>query len=212
MIGDKLLITSYHREAASSIWRRLQERLSRKGPALAVSIAGESGCGKSETAAVLADLCRGGGYKVLLFQQDDYFVYPPRSNYDARLRDISWVGPREVRLDLLERHIAQVKSGEQKTITRPLVLFEEDRIAEEEIEVQRVDIIVVEGTYTTLLKGIDLRVFIDRTYLQTKKARLARARDPASEFLEKVLQIEHRIISSHKQMADLVIPPPEEVP
>ena len=72
------------------------------------------------------------------------------------------------------------------------------------------DLVIAEGTYTSLLENVDLRAFIDRNYRQTKKARLTRARDPDVDFLEKVLEIEHQEISRHKARADVVIPPPEE--
>ena len=49
-----------------------------------------------------------------------------------------------------------------------------------------IDAIIVEGTYTSLLKNADLRAFIDRSYQQTKKARSERGRDPDVDFLEKV--------------------------
>jgi hypothetical protein len=61
-----------------------------------------------------------------------------------------------------------------------------------------------------LLQNADVRAFIDRNYRQTKKARLKRARDPDVDFLEKVLEIEHQEISTHKARADVVIPPPAE--
>ena len=74
----------------------------------------------------------------------------------------------------------------------------------------RRDVLIVEGTYTTLLENVDLRTFINRTYHQTKKARLARARDPDVGFLERVLEIEHQEISQHKARADVVMDPPPE--
>ena len=75
---------------------------------------------------------------------------------------------------------------------------------------------IAEGTYAALLYDIDVRVFINRDYTETKKHRLSRNRDQALEnnadhdltFLERVLEIEHRIISQHIKLADLVIPPP----
>ena len=46
---------------------------------------------------------------------------------------------------------------------------------------------------------MDCRVFIDQTYHETKKARLLRAREEQDDFLETVLKIEHKVISSHKR-------------
>jgi uridine kinase len=210
MIGDKLVITDYHRAAARRVYDHL-ERLGAAGP-MGVSVSGESGCGKSETAHCLKELLEAGGRRCVILAQDDYFHLPPRSNHEKRLEQFDWVGPGEVRLGLLDEHVALLKSGSRERLTKPLVYFEENRIGEEILPPGPYDVVIVEGTYTALLENLDARAFIDRNYRQTKKARLARARDPALDFLEKVLEREHGIISAHRSLADVVIdPPPEEV-
>ncbi len=209
MIGDKLVITEYHREAAEQVYLQLEPMLKEAETPLAVSIAGESGCGKSETASVLAGLCNNAGYDSLILQQDDYFVYPPNTNHNTRLKEISWVGPQEVKLQLMEENIGSIK-GKNGIIKKPLVIFDEDRITEEELSVAGVKVVIAEGTYTTTLKNVDLKAFINRNYRQTKKARLKRSRDPATDFLEQVLSIEHKIISAHKELAHVIIAPPDE--
>lgn len=210
MIGDKLIINDYHRDAAAMVFDKLKDKLQNEEPPLAVTVAGESGCGKSETAAVLGELCEKAGYKVLILQQDDYFNYPPKTNHNRRIEDIKRVGMHEVKLDVLEKNIDDIKSGDKKAITKPLVVFDDDLITEETVDIDGVKVVIAEGTYTTTLKNVDLKGFINRDYRQTKKSRLARSRDPATDFLEKVLDIEHRIISKHKELADIIIPPPED--
>lgn len=209
MIGDKLVITDYHRQAAATAFPPLTKKIEENGLPLAVTIAGESGCGKSETAAIVAEMCANQGYKTLILQQDDYFILPPQTNHNRRMEDISWVGMQEVRLDKLSEDIEVIKSGRGKTIRKPLVIFDENLLTEEEVDVEGIDVVIAEGTYTTTIENADFRVFINRNYKQTKKSRLARSRDPATDFLEKVLTIEHEIISKHKDLADVVIPPPE---
>ncbi|MFY9115174.1 MAG: hypothetical protein WAO23_08055 [Dethiobacteria bacterium] len=209
MIGDKLVITDYHRQAAATVFPALIRKIEEVGVPLAVTIAGESGCGKSETAAILAELCKNQGYRTLILQQDDYFILPPQTNHNRRMEDISWVGMQEVRLDKLSKDIEGIKSGQEKTISKPLVIFDENLLTEEEVDIEGVNVVIAEGTYTTTIENADFKVFIDRNYKQTKKSRLARLRDPATDFLEKVLAIEHEIISRHKDLADVVVPPPE---
>ena len=116
----------------------------------------------------------------------------------------------EVKLDLLDEHLAQLRARDGRPLTKPLVYFEEDRIGEETVDGGPYDVVIAEGTYTSALQNVDVRVFIDRNYRQTKKARLARGRDPDVEFLEQVLEIEHGIIAQHKARADVVLPPPAE--
>ena len=147
---------------------------------------------------------------MILLGQDDYFRLPPKSNHNRRFEGIDWVGPGEVRIDLLDEHVRAIKDG-ATAITKPLVYFEEARIDEETIEGGPWEAVIIEGTYTSLVPSLDVRAFIDRDYRQTKKHRLERARDPDVAFLEQVLAIEHAEISQHKARADVVIaPPPEE--
>jgi uridine kinase len=211
MIGDKLVITAYHRRAAGQVMPPLQKLLDGSQKPLAVTIAGESGSGKSEIALCLAELVHTMNRKCLILALDDYFILPPKSNHEKRLQDIGRVGTGEVRLDLLDAHILHFKTNPDEPLCKPLVHFKNNRIDEETVPKDRYDVIIAEGTYTSLLTHADFRVFIDRTYKQTKMARLTRNRDPDIDFLEKVLEIEHREISSHKAKADIVIaPPPEE--
>ncbi len=210
MIGDRLVITDYHRAGAAQVMDFIRERLA-AGERLIVTVAGESGSGKSEIGHCLAELGVQMGKKAFVFGQDDYFKLPPKSNHNRRLEGIDWVGPGEVRLDLLDEHVAALKAGLDEPLTKPLVFFDEDRIGTNTVAPQPFDLIIAEGTYTSLLENADVRAFIDRTYRQTKKNRLKRARDPATEFLEQVLEIEHQVISAHKARADVVIAaPPEE--
>lgn len=210
MIGDKLVVTDYHRAAAAKIHDVVRTRLGSASGTVAVSIAGESGCGKTETAQCLAELLESEGRTCLVISQDDYFRLPPKSNHQKRLGDISWVGLQEVRLDLLDEHVAAVKAHPDQPLTKPLSYYDEDEIRSETLAPGPRDVLIVEGTYTTLLENVDLRAFINRTYHQTKKARLARGRDPDVGFLERVLEIEHQEISQHKARADVVIDPPPE--
>lgn len=208
MIGDKLIITDYHRNAAALAMETIGPNLG-KGR-LAISVSGESGSGKSETGHCLGELLEEKGLKVLVLGQDDYFRLPPKTNSAYRRTDLDWVGSGEVNLDLLGRNVAHIKAGES-LIVKPLVNFDDDKIGGETIDSGPWDAVVIEGTYTSMVEGLDYRVFIDRTYHQTKKARLKRAREEAEgDFIEKVLEKEHQIISKEKARADVVIPPPEE--
>ncbi len=211
MIGDKLVITDYHRQGAATAMAQLGPKLKDAAGPLGVSVAGESGSGKSEIAHCLSELVQQAGYGAFVYGQDDYFKLPPRSNHEKRLEGIDWVGPSEVKLDLLDEHIQAMKDKLTEPLVKPLVYFEENEIRSETIEPGHWDVIIAEGTYTSLLNKVDFRVFINRTFRQTKKARLKRGRDPDVQFLEQVLEIEHQEISQHKARADVVLaPPPEE--
>ena len=204
MRGDRLRIEDRHRHAAEEVRRLLDAASTRRTTPWAISIGGESGSGKSELVRALADQYESRGRKVLLLQQDDYFVLPPKSNDAKRRQDLGWVGVQEVRLDLLDRHLAALRNGDDR-LTKPLVDYGADQILEETLCAKGAEIVIVEGTYTTTLGNVDCRVFIDRTYEQTAADRSRRGRDAQDDFIERVLEIEHEIIAQQISRADIVI-------
>ena len=204
MKGDKLLTKEEHTRAAQGIADLLLPRIAETKGRFIVTIAGESGSGKSEVAAIFSRLLAEKGLKSLTFQLDDYFVYPPKTNDKMRRQDIGHVGVSEVRLDLLDSNLKDISEGAGK-ITKPLVDYDEDLISEETVDLEGINVIIVEGTYTTLLKNAHRRVFIDRTYVDTREVRRDRGREEQDDYLERVLEIEHGIISKHKAAADIIV-------
>ena len=204
MRGDILIIDDNHRKAAAEVVKIIFSEIEKSKKKFVISVAGESGAGKSEIAASIAEVLEKKGLKCFIFQQDDYFVYPPKTNAKTREKDINWVGVKEVKLDLIDEELKMIGDGQTK-IEKPLVIFEEDRIDKETVDLADADVIIVEGTYTTALKNIDQKVFIDRDLFDTKASRLKRNREKQDEYLEKILTIEHEIISAHKALADVII-------
>lgn len=204
MIGDRLIIKDEHIKAGERVMELVLPRIMNSPEKYIITIAGESGAGKSEIAAVLSDKLLERGIKSAIIQQDDYFVYPPITNAAMRKKDINHVGPGEVRLELLDQNLQEISDG-KKEIDKPLVIYKEDRIDKETIKMQGIKVVIVEGTYTTLLKNTNTRIFIERTHLDTRAVRLERAREKQDEYLEKILGIEHEIISSHKSKADIIL-------
>lgn len=103
MQGDSIVIEPHHRKAAEGIVPIVLKTLASAEGRIGVTVAGESGSGKSETAAALAEALAAHGIESVIFQQDDYFVYPPKTNDRTRRADINWVGTQEVKLDLIDR-------------------------------------------------------------------------------------------------------------
>ncbi len=201
MKGDKLLIEPHHTARAEECCDLLEERLDGR---YSISIAGESGSGKTELSFELARLLTDRGSKAGILGQDDYFVFPPKTNHEMRRTNIEQVGPYEVKLDFLDSNLRSFKRNESP-IFKPLVIYDEDRITHEEMDVSDLQILIAEGTYTSLLEFIDFRMFIDRDYHQTLEDRKRRARDPFEPFIVDVLEREHQIISQHKAMANAVV-------
>lgn len=202
MIGDKLIIEEHHTNRAAEICALLAGRVHDK---FVITVAGESGAGKSELASEIARLLTEQDLKTGILQQDDYFVFPPKTNHEMRRRNLEQVGPQEVKLDFLDSNLRSFKRGENP-IYKPLVNFDEDRATIEEMDTGDLKVLIAEGTYTSLLQFADFRVFIDRDYHQTLEARKRRARDKFEPFILDVLEREHQVISAHKALADVVIP------
>lgn len=206
MLGDKIVVKPHHKRAAKQVYQQISEEVLKKDEPVAITVAGESGSGKSEIGAEIARLFKeNDNLNNVIFAQDDYFKLPPKSNDAARRENIDRVGMGEVKLDLLDRHINNIKTGRKIKFEKPLIDYDNDEILSEEVDGTDIDLIIAEGTYTTTLKNADFRVFIDRTYKDTYEHRKERGRDPLDDYTGKILRIEHDIISRHKKDADVVI-------
>ena len=204
MRGDIILVGDEHRAAAERIVGRLIDEVRSTDRRFTMTVAGESGSGKSETGQALAEAFATHGVTAAVLQQDDYYVLPPRFNDAARRANFTWVGTTEVRLDLLDSHLQAARDG-AAAITKPLVIYEDNRIDEEQVSLDGVDVVIAEGVYTSLCEHVDRRVFIARNRLETMEHRMKRGREDFDPFIEEVLETEHEIISQHEPMADVVI-------
>lgn len=204
MKGDIIIVEEHHRKAAEQIAEKILPKIEAKEGRYTLTVAGESGSGKSETAKAIAEALEPHGIQSVIYQQDDYFIHPPKTNDATRRKDISWVGSNEVKLELLDSHMKAAWDGD-KEVTKPLVLYQEDTIEEETISLEGAKVVIAEGTYTSLLENVDTRVFIARNRLETMEARKKRGREEMDPFIEEVLKIEHAIISKHRERANVVI-------
>ena len=206
MKGDVILIEEHNRVVARLLLPMLLPLFDETVAKITLTVAGESGSGKSETAAAISETLSERGISSVILQQDDYFHLPPKSNHNKRLENLGNVGPAEVNLELLNSHIQQFRSGKGK-IQKPLVDYDNNKICEETIYLDGVMGLIVEGTYTSLLDGVDRRIFIARDFNQTLEHRQKRNRSSSEldSFINDVLMIEHQIIATHQEMADIII-------
>lgn len=204
MEGDIILVGEEHRRAAETIADHLTDSIGAKGRRYTITVAGESGSGKSETGQALAEALGERGKAAVVLQQDDYYVLPPRFNDAARRANFAWVGTTEVRLDLLDEHLEAARNGVD-AILKPLVIYGDNTIVEESRSLEGAEVVIAEGVYTSLCEHVDCRVFIDRNRLETMEHRMKRGREEFDPFIEQVLIREHEIISQHRQRADVII-------
>ncbi len=207
MKGDIIILEEYHKKAANIIISKIIDKIKNKGTRYIITIAGESGSGKSETGKVMVEQLEKYKIKSILLNQDDYFHLPPRSNDIKRREDPEWLGPHiEVKLDVLEKNIKEAINGKNE-ITKPLIDYNKNSIGEEKIKLKDIQVVIAEGTYTSLLKNVDTKIFIARNRLETLEHRKKRNRgnEIKDPFIEHVLDTEHKIIAGHMQLADFVI-------
>ena len=208
MRGDVIIVEEHHRSAAEAIAPTLLTAIAAAGGKYTITVAGESGSGKSETATAIAEVLEEAGISSVILQQDDYFVYPPKANDAERRKDISWVGTQEVKIDLLSKHMKAFLDGAD-VIEKPLVDYATDSVGEEAFAFGDAQVAIAEGTYTSLVEHVNTRVFIARDFNQTLEHRRKRNRDASEldEFTEEVLKIEHGIISGYHASANIIVNP-----
>lgn len=207
MKGDIIVLEQHHIAAAAAIVLQIVGNVNAKDGRYTITVAGESGSGKSETGKAIADELKKHGIGSVLLGQDDYFVLPPKSNDAKRREDSDWLGPHvEVRLDLLEGNLIDAIKGADH-IVKPLIDYTENSVEDETVSLEGIKVVIAEGTYCTLLKNVDTKVFIARNRLDTLEHRQRRNRgsEVGDPFIENILITEHKIIAGHKQLADFVI-------
>jgi uridine kinase len=185
----------------------LSGKIASKHSRYIISVAGESGCGKSETAKAIAVELEKCGFKTVILGQDQYCYLTPTFNDLRRKEDPEWLGPHvEIKMDLLQKNLNDALQGEN-IITKPVINPIENSINDINISLIGIKVVIVEGTYATLLKNVDTRVFIDRNRLDTLEDRKKRNRrnEVNDPFTEQILITEHKIIAGHKLLADIVV-------
>jgi len=65
--------------------------------------------------------------------------------------------------------------------------------------------LIIDGLYAINTERVDLRVFIELTYHETKKAQKDRGKEPQNEYRMRVLEQEHKQVMSIKHKADLLV-------
>lgn len=206
MLGDVLLIKDIHKAAAESIYIQLSGLMAakKKGYRYIIAISGESGAGKSELSHSLANLLKKNGQRVKVIHTDNYYKIPPRERNEWRKKNgIKKVGFKEYDWTLIDRSIKQFKEGREAMM--PCIDIVSEQVDKLITDFSEVDILVVDGLYAIKAKGIDLKVFIDLTYHETKMSQVERGKEVMNDFRAQVLEMEHQHIRRLKPLADLIV-------
>ena len=206
MLGDVLLINDLHKKAADSIYKYMMSGkcCKRKGSRFIVAISGESGAGKSELSHSLALLLKKENKRVKILHTDNYYKVPPNERTAWRKKyGIEKVSFKEYDWKLLNRNIKEFKEGREALM--PCVDIVSKQIDKLITDFSDIDILVIDGLYAIKLKGIDLKIYIDLTYHETKKNRSSRGKETNDDFRFQVLEMEHQNMLSLKPMANLIV-------
>ena len=202
MLGDVLLITEKHQKAGEII---IDHIMANRKPKMMIGISGESGSGKSELAHVIAKGLRKHGIFAKPIHIDNYYRILPLLRTEWRKENgiQNVVGYGEYDWDTIYRNISDFKTG--KVSTGPCVDLVTEQVDQLTTDYSSVDMLVVDGLYAIKTEGIDLSIFIELTYHETKKAQVVRGKEPQNEYRMAVLEQEHQMVQALKPKADILI-------
>ena len=202
MLGDVLLIAEKHQKAGEGI---IEEILKVRKPKMMVAISGESGSGKSELAHVIAIGLRKHGIMAKPLHIDNYYRIHPLERTEWRKTNgiQQVVGPGEYDWATITRNIREFKDGALST--GPCVDLVTEQIDQLTTDYAGIDMLIIDGLYAIKVPDVDLRVFIELTYHETKKAQVVRGKEPQNEYRMQVLEKEHQEVQLLKPTADLFI-------
>jgi len=207
MKGDIIGMDEQYKKVVRIIVSYLFEKIANKPNRYTITVAGESGCGKSETAKAIAAELEKCGLKTVILGQDHYCYLTPKFNDLKRKEDPEWLGPHvEIKMDLLENNLKAALKGEPE-IVKPVIDPAKNSINNVKISLLGVKVIIAEGTYASLLKNVDTKIFFDRNRLDTLEDRKKRNRrnEVNDPFTEQILITEHKIIAGHRLLADIIV-------
>jgi len=202
MLGDVLLITEKHENAAKEILPTILKNRKNK---YMIAVSGESGSGKTELSHVLAKMLRKEGIVCKPIHIDNYYRIHPLERTEWRKKNgiDTVVGLGEYDWDTIYRNIDDFKND--RTSTMPCIDLVTEQVDHLTTDFKGVDMIIVDGLYAINTEGIDLRIFIGLTYHETKKAQVVRGKEPQNEYRMQVLEREHQVVQSLRSKANIFI-------
>lgn len=206
MLGDVLLINDMHKEAANVLCHRILNDLSKKEERYRyiIGIAGESGSGKSELSHALGKALKENNIRVKILHTDNYYKIQPLLREEwRRNKGFDKIGIEEYDWVKINKTIRDFKEAQECVI--PCIDLIPEMVDKLIVDFEKIDLLVVDGLYAIKAPDIDLRVFIDLTYHETKINQIIRMKEALTDFRINILEKEHQAVRSLKPMADLII-------
>lgn len=206
MLGDVLLINDMHKDAASSICERVLKDLESKEERYRyiVGISGESGSGKSELAHALGKLLKENHIRVKVIHTDNYYKIQPLLREEwRRNKGFDKIGTEEYDWIKIRKTMRDFKEEQECMI--PCIDLIPEQVDKLITDFSKIDLLIIDGLYAIKTPDIDMRVFIDLTYHETKINQIIRMKEAMSNFRLSILENEHQAVISLKPSADLVV-------
>ncbi|MHA1584623.1 MAG: uridine kinase [Promethearchaeota archaeon] len=199
MLEDVILLEQKHTDAA----KELIDLIDFSKDKLYIAIGGESGCGKSSLAHMLARLLKEREIYTKILHTDDFYIVPPKQRNEWRRNyGIENIGPSEYDWDKIDKCIHDFK--ENCTSIIPCVDLMTDQVDILTTNFLGIKVVLLEGLFS-LQADADIRIFIDITYIEEKKAQILRGKEKYDEFRIEVLDREHEEVQRLKKNADFVL-------
>ncbi|RLD40922.1 MAG: uridine kinase, partial [Bacteroidetes bacterium] len=170
-----------------------------------VAISGESGSGKSELTHIVAKEMRKHGIFAKPIHIDNFYNTLPLKRTDWRVQNgiENVVGLSEYKWDEIDRVITDFKNNNKSSM--PCVDLVTEQVDTLTTDFNGMDMLIIDGLYAINTNGVDLAVYIELTYRETKKAQKDRGKEPQNEYRMRVLEQEHLAALSIKDKADLFV-------
>ena len=206
MLGDILIINDMHKEAAQSICEIVLGELEDKGERYRyiVGISGESGSGKSELAHALGKLLKENHIRVKVIHTDNYYKIQPLLREEwRRNKGFHRIGKDEYDWVKIKKTIRDFKEEQECMI--PCIDLIPEQVDKLITDFSKIDLLIIDGLYAIDTPDLDLRVFIDLTYHETKINQIIRMKEALSDFRLGILEREHQAVATLKPQADLIV-------
>ena len=206
MIGDKLIITKKDIHRAQFI---LPKVLKLKDKSI-ITIGGGSGTKKSELAQCLQEELYKSRKKSLLLSLDDYY----KSHYNDRNRlrkrnGIVSIGLNEIDWKYVKKILKSFKKNKDSLLLQIINKYTDSYNERIVYGVDKINYIIIEGLYANYLKKFRLgnfNIYLEGNPEQTLPFRKRRKKEKEnSEFRNKIVQKEYKIVSQLRRHADYII-------
>ncbi len=201
-----MLINDMHKEAAQTIADHLEKLCQERGERYRciVGIAGESGSGKSELAHALGKQLKEKHIRVKVIHTDNYYKIQPLLREEwRRNKGFDQIGLDEYDWIKINKTIRDFKEEQECMI--PCIDLIPEQVDKLITDFSKIDLLIIDGLYAIKAPDVDLRVFIDLTYHETKINQIIRLKEAMSDFRLAILEKEHLAVTSLKPLADLIV-------